>query len=90
MVSTGRQPGEEPVWYREVSEAGIEAAAVRTVVSKVLTITEGLLWHTGDCPVGPCNSTYQCLNSPLRNTYSDRKAKMEKPLDNGILIRKVV
>lgn len=81
----GRQPGEEPVWHCEVSGAGTEAATVRTVVSKVFTITEGLLWHTGDCPVGPCKSTY-----PLRNTYTDRKAKMEKPLDNGILVRKVV
>lgn len=69
----GRQPGNEPVWLHEVSEAGTEAATVRAIVSKVLTIMEGLSRkHTGDCPVDPCNSTYQYLNSPLRNTSTDR------------------
>lgn len=53
------------LWHREGSEAGTEAAKL-AVVSKVVTVTEGLSRHTGDCPVGPCNSSYQCLKSPLR------------------------
>lgn len=70
----GRQPGSEPVWLHEVSEAGTEAATVRAIVGEVLTIMDGLSRHTGDCPVG--HSTYQCLNSPLRNTTTDRIATM--------------
>lgn len=50
------------LWHREVSESGTEAA-VRAAVSKVLPVIEGLSWHTGDCPVGPRNSTDQCRSS---------------------------
>lgn len=78
------------LWLQEVSKAGTEAVTVRAIVSEVLTVMEGLSWHTDVCPVGPCNSTYQSLNSPLRNTSTDRTAAMWKPLDDGILVRNVV